>query len=229
VPDLTFVLIHSPIVGPMTWLPVADEIRRRGHDAIVPSLLERWRQGPPYWRRHVDAVVAELRERSPSTPLVLTGHSGAGPLLPQIGSALPNVAGYVFVDAGLRKDQGRPQGLEIAKARGDEAYIPAWANDPVMTEVLPDPMMRARFLEELPALPLDFFDEPVPEGELPDARCGYLLLSEVYRPVAAEALARGWVYQELDGHHFSMLTEPARVGEALLGIARDLRVLAMRS
>ncbi len=35
-----FVLLHSPLVGPLTWGPVADELRRRGIEAIVPALRE---------------------------------------------------------------------------------------------------------------------------------------------------------------------------------------------
>jgi hypothetical protein len=37
--DPVFVLIHSPLIGPKTWLPVADELVRRGREALVPSLL----------------------------------------------------------------------------------------------------------------------------------------------------------------------------------------------
>lgn len=37
--DQAFVLIHSPLVVPTSWLPVAQELERRGRVAVVPSLL----------------------------------------------------------------------------------------------------------------------------------------------------------------------------------------------
>jgi hypothetical protein len=30
-----FVLIHSPLVGPTTWSPLAEELERRGREAVV--------------------------------------------------------------------------------------------------------------------------------------------------------------------------------------------------
>ena len=34
-----FVLIHSPSVGPSSWLPVAQRVRAAGCEVAVPSLL----------------------------------------------------------------------------------------------------------------------------------------------------------------------------------------------
>jgi hypothetical protein len=35
----SFVLIHSPSVGPRTWQPVAHRLAELGWEAAVPSLL----------------------------------------------------------------------------------------------------------------------------------------------------------------------------------------------
>jgi hypothetical protein len=35
----TFVLVHSPLLGPTSWLPVAQELERRGRAAVVRPLL----------------------------------------------------------------------------------------------------------------------------------------------------------------------------------------------
>ena len=35
-----FVLIHSPLVGPLTWTLVADELQRKGIEVVVPVLRE---------------------------------------------------------------------------------------------------------------------------------------------------------------------------------------------
>ncbi|MGH9246305.1 MAG: alpha/beta hydrolase, partial [Acidimicrobiales bacterium] len=78
----TFVLVHSPLVGPFTWTLVADELRARGFLVTVPSLPEERRE--PYWRHHAEAVAVQA-ERA-ARPLVVVGHSGACPLLPAIGA-----------------------------------------------------------------------------------------------------------------------------------------------
>ncbi len=35
-----FVFIHSPFVGPFTWMPVAEKLSQMGHRTIIPSLHE---------------------------------------------------------------------------------------------------------------------------------------------------------------------------------------------
>jgi len=51
-----FVLVHSPLLGPLSWAPVADRL-----DAAVPSIVD---LSPPYWRaiaERVDEILAEDR------------------------------------------------------------------------------------------------------------------------------------------------------------------------
>jgi thioesterase domain-containing protein len=101
----TFVLVHSPLVGPVTWALVAGELRRRGVEAITPVLEQREGADEPYWKQHARAVVDALRAVPPDRAIFLVGHSGAGPLLPAIRREADRpVAAYVFVDAGLPED-----------------------------------------------------------------------------------------------------------------------------
>lgn len=44
-----FVLIHSPLVGPSTWVRVAEQLEGRGHWVAVPDLVGALVAGPPYW------------------------------------------------------------------------------------------------------------------------------------------------------------------------------------
>ncbi len=123
---MIFVLIHSPLVGPLTWEPVAERLRAGGHDVFRP-MLQDYADGGPYWRqqaasvmRSVNGSLGHLRglafaeqqaeavarglDRA-GQPLVLVGHSGAGALLPAIRQALKHpVGGYIFVDAGIHRD-----------------------------------------------------------------------------------------------------------------------------
>src|ERR1041384_388175 len=97
-----FVLVHSPLVGPLTWSLVADQLRQRNTDVIVPNLVDSPNSNEPYWKQHVDSVARELSDLPGDIFLTFVAHSGAGPLLPVIREALPNlVNAYVFVDAGL--------------------------------------------------------------------------------------------------------------------------------
>jgi pimeloyl-ACP methyl ester carboxylesterase len=98
--DPVLVLIHSPLVGPASWLAVADEFARRGREAVVPSLLGVPAAPAPQWR-HVPEVVRGATAQT-AAPVVLVGHSGAGLLLPVIADAVDvEVAGLVFVDSRL--------------------------------------------------------------------------------------------------------------------------------
>jgi pimeloyl-ACP methyl ester carboxylesterase len=95
--DPVFVLIHSPLVGPTTWSPVAKELERRGREAVVPSLLGVADAAAPR-RRHIPEAVRAATADSPN-PTVLVGHSGGGLLLPTIRpSRSPR---SVFVDSFL--------------------------------------------------------------------------------------------------------------------------------
>lgn len=98
----TFVLIHSPLTGPLTWSLVAQEMRSLGQDVLVSALEDSSASGDPNWKQHVESVSRSLASLSDSTPVTLVGHSGAGPLLPVIRGSIANpIHAYVFVDAGI--------------------------------------------------------------------------------------------------------------------------------
>src|SRR6266566_4846249 len=100
-----FLLIHSPLVGPSTWTPVARELERRGRQAVVPSLLGAATAPPPRWRYCIDAVRAATSTLA--NQIVLVGHSGGGLLLPAItGAVTPAVSRLIFVDSGVPASSG---------------------------------------------------------------------------------------------------------------------------
>src|SRR5258708_3717037 len=97
-----FVLVHSPTVGPSTWLPVAERLREAGWEVAVPSLVAVGEGGPPFWPRVVVAVGAGLAGTSPGQPLVLVAHSNAGVFVPVIARGLAQpVACCIFADASV--------------------------------------------------------------------------------------------------------------------------------
>ena len=51
-----YVLIHSPLVGPLTWKLVADQMRQRNREVIVPTLVDSPDSEEPYWKQHAESV-----------------------------------------------------------------------------------------------------------------------------------------------------------------------------
>lgn len=90
-------LVHSPLVGPAIWETLAQALRTRDHEVVVPDLTARLSGGPPYCSRQVAAIAEAVGQRW----TVLVAHSVAGPLLAATRSALDDSHGYVFVDAAL--------------------------------------------------------------------------------------------------------------------------------
>jgi hypothetical protein len=227
----TFVLVHSPLVGPTTWSLVADELGTRGVSVELPTLPED--QRAPFWRLHAEAVAGQVV--AAGRPLVLVGHSGACPLLPAIGAAIDGtISAYVLVDGdlplapgtgGSRIDLLREASpvladeLEALLAAGGS--FPTW-DDEDLREEIPDQQVRARVVAEVRPQPRQFWTETLPAiPSWPDAPCGYLELSPHYAAAAARARDQGWRYRHLRGGHFEMLVRPADVADAIIELAGE--------
>lgn len=228
-PTPRLVLIHSPLTGGSFWHPVHDALWTLGQRASLARLPPAERIHPPYWLTHAAGVAAGL----PGTePVVLVGHSGAGPLLPAIGRLARNrtggadsVAGYLFVDCDLPRDGccrfdlfDDPAAADALRARCHSGWLPRWRDDELRT-MLPDPDLRRAFLADLPRTPEALYEEliSVPDG-WPEAPCGYLALTDGYRGAMTRASAGGWPMQRLHSHHFSPLTHPRRIARALCAL-----------
>jgi hypothetical protein len=121
----TFVLVHSPLVGPFTWSLVADELGTRGVSAALPTLPED--QRAPYWRRHAEAVAAQVADAG--GPLVLVGHyvlvDGDLPLAPGTGGSR--------VDPLRAASPALADELEALLAAGGS--FPAWGDEDLLEEI----------------------------------------------------------------------------------------------
>ena len=223
-----FVLIHSPLVGPSTWMPVARELERRGRQVVVPSLLGAATAPPPRWRYCVDAVRAATNTLA--NQIVLVGHSGGGLLLPAItGAVTPAVSRLIFVDSGVPASSGEtplvpPPLLAHLRTLAVDGTLPpwsAWWGDEAMRELVPDQAARAALERELPSLPLSYFEESVPSPAGWDrVPCAYLLLSDAYIDAASDARAREWPVEEITGaQHLHLVVAPATVTDVLIRLA----------
>lgn len=192
------VLLHSPLVGPATWRAVATHLAEAGHPSVVPDLSGALDAGPPLHRAVVDRAVHGLRAAGATLPLVLVGHSGAGPLLPRIARAVRRpVVGVVYVDSVLPHPgepwtaNAPPPLVDHLRGLARDGRLPPWHEwfpPEAISEILPDPATRAAFVEELPRVPFAYLTEPA----------------------SADV-------EHVD-HHLAMLTDPTAVATALLGL-----------
>ncbi|MEU9588932.1 alpha/beta hydrolase [Streptomyces sp. NPDC048193] len=221
----TFVLVHSPSVGPATWQSVAEHLTAAGHQVRVPSLLHIGAGGPPFWPRVVDAVREDVRQVPAGSPLTLVVHSNAGLFLPVIRSGLDRpVAGSVFVDAALPARSGptpvaSPELLEFLRPMAVNGRLPRWTDwwdEADVAPMFPDPLVRQTVVDEQPTLPLSYYEQriPVPDS-WDDHPCSYVLFGPPYDSLADEARERGWRVAHLPGAHLHQIVDPA-------GMARHL-------
>ncbi|MFJ5521310.1 alpha/beta hydrolase [Streptomyces griseoluteus] len=226
----TFVLVHSPSVGPSTWHPVAEHLTTARHRVRVPSLLHVGDGAPPFWPRVVDAVRSDLRQVPAESPVVLVAHSNAGLFLPAIRSGLDQqVIGSVFVDAALPARTGptpvaTPEILEFLRPMAVNGRLPRWTDWWDEADVAPmftDPVMRQRVVGEQPTLPLSYYEQriPVPDG-WDDHPCSYLLFGPPYDDLADQAGERGWRVAHLPGAHLHQIIDPAGTARHLVEFVR---------
>ncbi|MFZ0214838.1 MAG: alpha/beta hydrolase [Candidatus Dormiibacterota bacterium] len=222
-----FILVHSPLVGPSTWRWVAEALAGRGHRVTVPVV--RSVITPLDWEGFASAMAAQIDAEGPA---ILVGHSGAGPILPQIRArARRPPEALLFVDAGVPPEAGDaelvpPDLLVELRAMTVDGLLPKWSSwfgPGVMEELVPDPGQRAAVGDDLPQLPLSYFETrvPVPSGWT-NAACGYVRLSEAYAAAAAEAASRGWPLVELPGAHLDIVARAEPVTVAILAVAAEL-------
>jgi len=224
---LTYVLIHSPLVGALTWELVRQELERRGLEAVCPNLRDDPLSDQPFWKQQAESVAESLRSLAAERRLVLVAHSGAGPLLPAIRQALERpVAAYVFVDAGLpRNNHSR---LDLMKLEDPEwatefqqtlvqgERFPTWS-EADLREIIPDETLRQGLVAEIRPRALAFFSEPIPVfAAWPDAPCAYIKFSAAYAWDFEQAGQAGWPVYELDAGHFHMLVDPQSVTRLLV-------------
>lgn len=226
--DNAYVLIHSPLVGGLTWTLVANQMRQMGLDVVIPLLLDSPDSNEPVWKQHAESVSSQALLHIPKEiAVILVAHSGAGPLLPAIRHSVPNpVKAYVFVDAGIPRDGATR--LDLMKSEDPEwargfqeelergARFPTWSFGDLQ-EAIPEEALREQMLAEIRPRGLSFFREPIPVFEgWPDAPCIYIRFSAPYERPAVEARQAGWPTYELQAGHFHMLVDPAAVTHTIV-------------
>jgi hypothetical protein len=223
----TFVFVHSPLVGVLTWSLVAEHVRQQGYACILPVLTDHADSTEPFWKQHAEAVSQAVAHLPVDQRLTLVAHSGAGLLLPAIRRLIPNpIDAYLFVDAGIPRDGlSRLDLIKMESQEWGEAFhqellrgrqYPIWSIDDLQ-EVLPNEALRQQMVAEIQPRTLNFFTEAIPVSrDWPDAPCAYIQLSEGYAFYTQQARASGWVVKEFQAGHFHMLVDAPAVAGAVI-------------
>jgi hypothetical protein len=226
-------LLHAPVLGPSSWLPVAGELSRTGNEVVAADLAGFAEGGPPYVPRLVRRAAGQVRPGR-AEQLILVMHSGAGVFAPHVVAATgAGDAIAVFADAALPRQSGRSTVVEAGflphlRQLASGGVVPPWprwwpAED--ISPLFPDDAARRSVTAEAKPLPIAFFEEqmPVLPHGWPPCLAGYLVFSEPYRREAAQAARAGWPVRELPGGHLHMLADPGAVAAAITGLAADAR------
>ncbi len=218
----SFLLVHSPLLGPSSLSRLAAEAERRGVKAASPDLRRAVIGAPPRVDRLVQAVVGSsgaLEER-----VTVVGHSGAGAFLPEIGRVLGDrLNGLLFIDAvvpprsGAHRTSSRVERLldENTTAGLLAPWLDWWPRETVRA-LLPDVADEAALRHDSPQVPRALYDEvvPVPE-DWSDWNCGYVRLGPVYDVEFVEAGERGWRRVSIAANHLAVFTTPDQVMDAI--------------
>lgn len=224
-----FVLIHSPLVGSLTWKLVSQQLEKSGYRCVLPELTTE-AGVMPYWKQHVDSILKMVALLPEDAELVFAAHSGAGVLLPLIAKYVERPgATYIFVDADIpRNGTSRldlfpmPKDAEQFRQAASAGLLPTWKEKDLL-EVIPNPGLRRAFVAELHPLPLAVYEEPLPvEINWSEMPYGYIQFSSSYQQAAQQAKNRGWPYLQILGNHFHTLVDPSAVAQGLVSLRQAI-------
>jgi len=99
-----FVLLHGGFHGPWCWDRLTPLLAARDHRVLAPSLVERGGDGLPAPGSTPARAIEQITQvvQAQSLPVVLVGHSAAGPIISAIAETIPHrIRALVFVSAIL--------------------------------------------------------------------------------------------------------------------------------
>ncbi|MDP3491374.1 MAG: hypothetical protein Q8R71_14670 [Phenylobacterium sp.] len=227
---MRFVLLHSPLLGPLTWQAVAEDLRGRGAHAETPAWPPLSQVGGDFYRTLATELAGTV-DAAGREPVLLVAHSGAGALVPALAAALSApVAATILVDAILphpgqcwldTAPPGLRQDLTLGSQGGELPSWDGWWPPGALARLVPDDDLRRDLLAELGPLPLAYFEEIAPPGGLAGPGA-YLQLSGAYEDQAQAARGLGWPARRLQLNHLSPLTASRVVAASIFDLGQAL-------
>ncbi|MEU8264110.1 alpha/beta fold hydrolase [Micromonospora sp. NPDC048999] len=224
----TMVLVHSPLLTSATWDALRPHLEAAGWRVAVPDLRPLV-EAPSF---HAAVCAAAAASVAPGAPIVVVGHSRAGPYLPGIANAIgTDRLDVVFLDARLPHPgtswigslpPERAAWLREIAVSGRLPTWDTWFPTSSLGDLLPDPGQRRQVLHGLPELPWKIVSEvlPTPGSPWHSARRIYLQLSAAYQSTAEQAEECGYRVRRVDADHLAMVTQPTMVTDLLLSALR---------
>ncbi|BBG04365.1 MULTISPECIES: alpha/beta fold hydrolase [Pseudonocardia] len=236
----TYVLVPGFWLGAWAWDAVAADLRSRGHEVTA---VELGHAPSDTADSHVADVLAVLDSLGTfAGPVVLVGHSGAGPVCAAVAErARARVARLVFVDTGPLPDGvaqiefGEPAVQERTRAAIDAhgwgQPMPDRAEFAVLgtsTDGIPDALfdeIRSRSLVEPAGSILTGACRGTPDPTLPKTVVASSFTPEQVRPLIdagvpgfAEMGGSEWSFVSLPTGHWPMFSEPERLAGELAAL-----------
>jgi len=116
----SFLFVHSPLVGPSTLRRLADLVATTGRAVALPNLSPMATSAHPH-EVYTNWAIEAAGDLAP--PVVVIGHSGAGPFLPTIAAGVGPGTALVFVDAVVPPESGEHRATESMKVMLDQQTV----------------------------------------------------------------------------------------------------------
>jgi hypothetical protein len=232
------VLVHSPLIGPVTWGQVPVLLAEAGYEVLTLDVRPTGADEPVAAFVSNAAVQISTRlAQSPERKVVLVGQHEAGPLLPHLGAAQAasgrHVASYILVNALLPKPygaRGANSMLDLIEAgdsgradalRGmlvDGVSFPNW-QDADLADLVSDVAARTEIVATTYPRDLAWYGAPLPvTAEWPDAPVAYIHSAPECEWEARQASLRGWHVVTTAGGTFAGLNAASDVAAAIAGL-----------
>ncbi|MGP3534103.1 alpha/beta fold hydrolase [Microbacterium sp. RD1] len=224
----TYVLVHGSWGGGWVWRALAEELERSGHRVLVPTLTGLGSDASNLrpditLDDHIRVVADSVAETGDE--VILVGHSyGTVPACGAVATAAGRAVRQLVLLDGFIPTPGR----SVFDDRPDVADILAALAAPhggLYAEPAPpsaygiDDAEIADWLTEASTLmPMSVLRQPFPSSlrsvdELDDLDVTYVRFTGTDLFLSAEETvrARGWAFEEVDGHHFAFVTQPRTI------------------
>jgi pimeloyl-ACP methyl ester carboxylesterase len=245
----TYVLVHGAWLGGWCWNRVAPLLRAAGHSVFTPALTGLGERSHLLTRDiTLDTYLTDIENvlfYEDLTDVILVGHSFGGTVITGVAErASGRIAQLVYLDAEVPRDGESDAGcltpnMEVfvwqrARERGDGwLFTPS----PISIFGVSDPADQAWADARMGAQPVATVTQPVRSGAAVEALPRHFIACRPYEPLIVDIRARvqqepGWTYQEIDGGHIVMLTQPQALADVLLelaasGVSRQPGAVAM--
>lgn len=224
-----WLLVPSPFLGPSSWRPTGDVLADQGQHVAIACTRMTTRADEDHVTPWIDEIL-DFGIAEPGLPVVVVGHSAAGPRLPLLVDRL--LARGDEVDAMIVVDGRFPDGRAFTESeprfgalldgllRPDD-YLPPWPRwwGSLVTGVVVDDMARHLVLNEAPPIPRGWFDQGCPVPDLPPSvQRAFLAFGPAYAEARDQAKAAGWFTLTLTGDHLHQVVAPEPVAATLLAM-----------